>query len=434
MKTLAAAVLLIGGCVVGLPGTAVAAGAKGDLVRASVSDDGVQGKKGAVNRPALSSDGVRVAFTSSAANLVSGDTNGENDVFVKNLTTGHIVRVTTTSKGKQLEGPPVGDFQPTLSADGRKVAFHSGSALLPGDNPGILDVYVREVRTMKLVRASATADGKGANSYSSEPSLSQHGGKVSFTSSASNLTAADKNYRRDIFVKNLASGAVVLASSSAAGVPGNQDSYDSSLSADGKRVAFVSEAKNLVPGDDGSSTDVFVKDLATGAIVWSTVEASAQRAVGSDPSLSVDGKRVAFSSDATDLVPGDTNGTTDVFVKDLVSGALTRISTNAAGVQAVEGSFAPAISGDGRRVAFASSAPDLTSDDENYEEDIFVKTLSTGAITLVSTTTGGGQGDDGSSLPAVSQGGRKIAFLSEATNLVRADTNNAGDVFVKSVS
>jgi Tol biopolymer transport system component len=260
--------------------------------------------------------------------------------------------------------------------------------------------------------------------------LSADGGTVSFTSAATNLASVDKTHR-DIFVKNLATGAVVLASSSAAGVRGNQDSYDSTLSADGKRVAFTSEAKNLVSGDDPGTTDVFVKDLVTGAVVWSTVGASAQRSAGFDPSLSADGKRVAFTSSATDLVPGDTNGSADVFVKDLVSGKLTRVSTRATGVQAVEGSSAPAISGDGRRVAFASTAPDLVPGDENYEEDVFVKTLSTGAIRLVSTTTGGGQGDGGSGLPAVSQGGRKIAFLSFATNLVRRDTNRAGDVFVK---
>ncbi len=204
------------------------------------------------------------------------------------------------------------------------------------------------------------------------------------------------------------------------------------VSADGARVAFVSAATGIVAGDTNGVADVFVRDLATRATQRASLTSSGGQSSGaaSDPALSGDGRHVAFVSSASDLVAGDSNGVADVFVRDLVAGTTTRVSVTAAGAQSSGSSAEPAISADGRYVAFVSSASDLVAGDSNDVADVFVRDVVAGTTTRVSVTAAGAQVTGASSAPALSPSGDWVAFASTATTLVSGDSNGVADVFV----
>ncbi|NIS65842.1 MAG: hypothetical protein GTO05_11935, partial [Gemmatimonadales bacterium] len=212
----------------------------------------------------------------------------------------------------------------------------------------------------------------------------------------------------------------------------NGESMAPALSADGRFVAFHSEATNLVVGDTNGAMDVFRYDRDTGdTIRVSVATAGAEGNAGSyDPAISADGRYVAFDSDATNLVADDTNGAADVFVHDCTTGETSRVSVTTMGAQGNYGSYYPAISSDGRYVAFESDATNLVAGDLNFWTDVFVHDRETGETTRVSVTSGGVEGDDGSYWPAISGDGRYVAFESDAINLVAGDFNFWTDVFV----
>jgi hypothetical protein len=197
-------------------------------------------------------------------------------------------------------------------------------------------------------------------------------------------------------------------------------------------VAFESNATELVPNDHSDVKDIFVKDLTTGALVRASVAPNTTPGNADSvwPSISADGRYVAFLSSATNLIHGDTNGSDDIFVKDLTTGALTRVTTSAGGTQANSASVVPTISADGRYVAFTSAATNLVSGDTNGYQDNFVKDRLTGAIERVSVSATGEQGDNWSTVPHLSADGRVVSFFSLATNLINGDTNGTFDVYV----
>ena len=225
---------------------------------------------------------------------------------------------------------------------------------------------------------------------------------------------------------------ILCASTNAAGAPANGSSFNPAISADGRYVAFESVATNLVAGDGNGARDIFVKDLQTGAI-W-CASSSAQGVFGnggsSSPDITADGRYVVFQSDAPNLVPGDTNGTTDVFIKDIQTGAIRRVSTDALGAGGNAPSTSARISADGHFVTFESAATNLVPGDTNYHTDIFVKDLLTGEIQLLTGNAAGTQVLGGSYRPDLTSDGRKIVYGSWASNLVSGDSNNTGDVFL----
>jgi Tol biopolymer transport system component len=385
----------------------------------------------------ISADGRFVAFESGARNLVPSDTNGAMDVFVHDRATQSTSRVSVSSTGAQAITPD-GSFMPSISGDGRWVAFQSWAAnLVPGDTNAAPDVFVHDRQTLATTRVSVGSGGAQANGASFSPSISHDGRWVAFASAATNLAAGDVNGAYDVFVRDLQTGATTLVSVASAGTHGDNHSMHPSVSADGRWVAFQSFATNLVASDANGAWDVFLHDrqMATTTRVSVGAGGGEGNRSSSSPTISADGVLVAFVSEASTLVAGDTNNGTDVFVHNRSTAMTTRVSVGPGGIQSNHHSFAATISRDGRWVAFRSDATNLVSDDTNLVQDVFVHDRLTGTTTRVSVGLGGGQGNATSGHPSIdppsiSSGGRWIAFESEASNLVSADTNNDWDVFV----
>ena len=370
--------------------------------------------------PSLSADGTKVAFWSYASDLVAGDTNGTADVFVKDLATGTVTLV-STGAGVQGNG---GSYRPSISADGTKVTFDSeASNLIANDaNSGVQDVFVKDLMTGALTLVSAGAGVQG-NGGSFTPSISADGTKIVFHSQSSNLGNA--NGVANVFVKDLATDALTLVSTGV-GLPAGHWSGAPSISGDGTKVAFQSKPSTSLLG-----TDVFVKDLATGTLTLISAGSNGRgNGESENPSFSTDGTKLAFQSRASDLVANDTNDRADVFVEDLATGALTLVSVGSNG-QGNGWSFNPSLSGDGTKVTFGSDAANLVAGDANGHTDVFLKDLATGGLTLVSTSMGS-QGNAGSNFPSLSADGTNVAFETYASNFVASDLNGASaDVFVK---
>src|SRR5689334_12495369 len=366
--------------------------------RVSLSSTGAQGN-GDSTGPAFSADGHFVAFVSDAGNLVPGDTNGNHcrpgflcgdDVFVRNLATGATERVSVSSGSAQ--GNDI-SFSPAVSTDGRFVAFRSfASNLVPGDTNATDDVFVRDRQAGTTERVSVSSTGVQGNGPSGlgGVAISGDGRIVAFDSPATNLVPGDTNGHNDVFVRDRQNGTTARVSLSSTGRQGNRGSGDLGLaiSADGQFVAFASQASNLVAGDTnlhvcGQGTcgyDVFVRDLQAGTTELVSVSSTGVQGNGPSfhPAISRDGRFLAFASAATGLVPGDTNHKGDVLVRDRQAGTTVRASVSSAGQQAngdsgISGSDqGVALSADGQAVAFASSASNLVQGDTNGKIDIFV--------------------------------------------------------------
>jgi len=403
--------------------------------RASVTTRGTQAN-GQSAGPAISANGRYVAFTSEGTNVVAGDTNEAQDVFVRDRITGATTRVSISTRGTQANSSSFGPA--AISANGRYVAFSSlATNLVAGANGGVF-VHDRVTRTTKLV---SVATG-GAKANGGVPAISADGRFVAFISSASNLVAGDTDGWQDVFVHDRVSRITTRATVATGGAKANRDSFGpAAISANGRYVAFGSDATNLVAGDTNERPDVFVRDRVSGTTTRVSVAArGTQSNLNSlQPTISANGRYVAFSSIASNLVVGDTNGIVDVFVRDRVAGATTRVSVSSRGVQAArtdldttrEDSEKPTISADGRYVAFLSGAGNLVARDTNGAGDVFVRDRVTGTTTRASVATGGAQANQWSSDPAISADGRYVTFFSDASNLVAGDTNGLSDVFVR---
>ncbi len=274
-------------------------------------------------------------------------------------------------------------------------------------------------------RVSVSSAGNEANNNSDHPDISADGRYVAFFSGASNLVPDDTNDTGDIFVHDRKLGKTTRVSVNSAGSQANKWSYHPAISADGRYVAFGSEASNLVAGDTNNVGDIFVHDLKTSKTIRVSVDSDGNQSVGSGsfrPAISADGRTIAFYSGATNLVPNDITAD-DVFVHDRETGKTTRVSVSSAGVPGNSYSRDPAISADGRYVAFWSIANNLVTGDTNEWDDIFVHDRETGKTIRVSVDSDGKQADDYSESPSISADGRYVAFASPATNLVEDDTH-----------
>jgi CSLREA domain-containing protein len=423
------AVTMIFTCAQGLILSTNVRAANGDTVRVSVNSSGSEAN-GASEYPALSTDGHYVVFNSFAANLVPGDSNGLVDIFVRDLQTGMTELVSVDVNGLPADGPS--RFNSSISSDGRYVAFQSDAIdLVLGDTNGVTDIFVRDRQTDTTERVSVDSSGNEGDGFSAHPAISADGRYVVFYSDATNLILDDTNGWHDVFVHDRQTGVTERVSVASSGTEANGSSSEPSISADGGFVAFHSGADNLVLGDTNVKWDVFLHNRMTDTTT--RISLASGGAEGNNdsygPSLSGDGRYIAFYSLASNLAPDDTNLTWDVFRHDSQTGATVRISRGLASMETDGESSHASISADGRHIVFLSYATNLASDDTNGMVDIFTHDMQTQTTFIVSLISNGQQANSHSIHSAVSSDGHFIAFDSDATNLVLGDGNGVSDVF-----
>ena len=396
----------------------------------SVSSGGTLGNGDSENA-CISADGRYVAFYSKATNLVPGDANDAGDVFVHDRWTGQTTRVSVASDGTQGDSYS-GRWGIAISARGRYVVFDSSASnLVPSDTNDYEDVFVHDRFTSQTTCVSWAPDGTPGNANAYYPCVSADGRYVAFQSQADNLLPG-LDFGVHIFVHDQQTGEKEVVSVNSAGTLGDDSSEEPSISADGRYVAFQSQATNLVTGDTNAQQDIFVHDRETGQTT--RVSVASDGTEGDDysnwPDISGDGSLVVFNTEARTLFPG-ADWVWDVLLYDRGTGQTTLISAAPNGTQGNSGSWFATISQDGSCIAYDSWAYNLVPDDDNYPyPDIFVYDRKTEETTLVSRATDDTQGNGKSRAPDISGDGRCVVFDSESTNLVPNDTNEAKDVFV----
>lgn len=332
--------------------------------------------------------------------------------------------------GGEGDGPSI---DAAVSAGGRYVAFASEATnLVSNDRNELQDIFVHDRQTGDTARVSLGPDGAEPDGFSEWPAISSDGRYVVFTSSATNLVPFDTNMEPDVFVHDRETGETTRASVTSGGAQASGASYEPAVSSDGRYVVFTSSATNLDPADADPAFDVYLHDRQTGATELISFDADGTYGVGytSAPAVSADGRTVAFTTFAADVVAHDNNDVEDVFVRDRQTKKTTRVSVRSDGDEVFAESYEPSLSADGRYVAFWSYANELTDDGAGWW-NVFLHDRQTGETTLISRGAGGAGADGGSSRPRLSADGRTVVFESEATNLTAGpDDNFASDVFL----
>ena len=400
--------------------------------RVSLSATSTQGTGGSVDRIAMSADGRYVAFDATMTNLVTGDTNAVADVFVRDRVAATTVRVSVATDGSQSNGSSTA---PSISADGRYVAFQSlASNLVTGDTNATTDVFVRDLQAGITTRVSVATGGTQGNGVSDQASIAGNGRVVAFRSTATNLAPNEIYSWSDIFARDLDALTTERVSNTDGGANANGNSQLPSTSYDGRYVSFDTYAFNINSqyGDANSARDVYRRDRqsATSARVSlpPTGEANAD---SSGSSISANGRFVAFESVATNLVTGDTNSVKDVFVRDITAASTARMSVSSTGVQGNNLSEQATISSSGRAVGFRTLATNLFTGDTNNQSDTVVRDRYLSVTTNGSVTSAGTLPNSASGRPVLSSDGRYVAFRSVGTNVVSGDTNGQADAFVR---
>ncbi|MEM8836282.1 MAG: FG-GAP-like repeat-containing protein, partial [Planctomycetota bacterium] len=367
--------------------------------RISVDSSGVEGNGSSV-QPWISDDGRFIVFESAASNLVAGDTNGVRDIFLHDRLLSITTRISESTAGAQGGGE---SLNPYISPDGRFVAFQSvATNLVAGDTNGEQDIFLHNTQTGTTSRVSVDSAGNEANDASDQAALSADGRFVVFDSIATDLVAGDTNSSRDIFLHDTQTGTTTRVNVDDSGTEANGFSDRAVISDDGRFVAFESNADNLVAGDTNGFRDTFVRDTVEDITTRVSVDSGGNEANGTSQfkAISGDGRFVAIVSGATNLVAGDTNGVNDIFLHDRQTGQTTRASVDSLGMEANGDSIGPSLSNDGRYVVFHNDASNLISGDANAASDVFLHDRvaaqgSTGSIVFVDSVATGN--NDGSS-------------------------------------
>jgi Tol biopolymer transport system component len=401
----------------------------GVTVRVSVTSNEEQQVGESLNAPAISAHGRYVAFSANA-DLEPGGS-GSYDIFLRDRRHG-----TTTRMSVNMSGAAGNGFStlPAVSSHGRFVAFVSdASNLVPGDTNGAADVFVRDRRTGRTSRVSLTNDGTQISEGAAlqAPAMSADGRFVAFSTGAANVAPGrDTNSSTDVFIRDRRNGTTRRVSLSSAEREGDSTSENAAISANGRYVAFSSRASNLVRGDTNEAEDVFLRDRLKGTTRRMSVSSAGRQASGFGPTLSPNGRYVGFTTDSDALVPGPAAGGFAGYARDRRTGTTRRVTVGSGGVPGNDNSSSPRFSAGGRYVAFSSFASNLVVDDTNGVSDVFVRDRRTGTTRRVSLSTAGAQGDGQSMDPALSTGGRHVAFNSDADDLVPGDTNFHVDTYV----
>lgn len=409
--------------------------ANAQVERISIADGGVEANAGS-DQPAVSDDGQVIAFRSNASNLVAGDTNDWSDVFVRDLSGG-----TTAIVSLQPDGSETPDFssRPSISDDGRFVAFEGKSAVNNQIQAALADLQNGTVE--HLLPREVNNGPQPANQAQVELEISGNGQFIGLRSRGtfSNVwpdsirpPADDQNGAFDVFVyDHITEPTPVLEriSRDSAGTGSDADSRWPALSDDGRLVAFMSYSE-ILTSDGNNRPDIFVKDRQTGVLERVSTPDGVIVANGAsfNPAVSADADVIAFRSEASNLVPGDSNGRWDIFVRVRSSATTERISVASDGSQADHNSLEASVSDDGRYVAFRSMASNLAAGDTNGRDDIFVHDRVDDLTARVGQPAGG-ESNGHSANPKISGDGAWIVFVSEASNLVPGDDNASRDVF-----
>jgi len=427
----------------------------GPMVRVSVSADGSEGD-GCSFDSSVSGTGGVIAFESLAGNLVEDDADGLPDVMRKDTQSGQVTLVSTDDRDDPADTPAISsppcsptvlsepfpsEFKADVSQDGRYVAFESDDLdLLEDTANGFTQIFVKDTETGEVTLISTDADGIPGNGDSNNPVISSDGLFVAFDSAASNLLSsglgADTNGVRDVFRKERDTGDILLASVADDNfTQADGDSVNPDITSDGTIVVFESLATNLlgVNGDTNRQRDIYRRNLVAGTTLIVSVAADGRQTNEDSfaPAVTDDGRRVVFHTAATTLTAAP--GISQVFLKDVAPAlqTVTLVSVAADGLTLGNGdSQRASISGDGRFVAFDSAADNLVLADSEDVGDVFVKAIASGAIIQVSIAEDGFTEADAPSLnAAISANGRYIVFESDASNLVLDDFNGLRDVF-----
>ena len=402
--------------------------------RVNVSSAEVQANAGS-SEVSISGSGRFVVFQSSATNLVPNDTNTFVDVFVRDRLTGVTRRVSVATGGAQSNGH---NGDPSISSNGRFVVFLSDADnLVLNDGNNRSDIFVRDLKTKRTTRVSVSSTGEEADDWNERPSISADGRFVVFDSYAENLVPSDTNAAKDIFVRDRTNRTTRRMSRGMGGAEANDDSegcvgFAPGISADGTFVAFASNANNLVPGDSNGVQDVFVRNRKTGLTKRVSVSSTGlQGNVGGSSycSISGGGGLVVYESNSINLVPNDTNRETDVFVRNWRGKKTRRVNVTSSGAQATNWGGYSGISKNGRFVFFQGPDSNLAPADHNGLDDIYVHDRTTHKTRRATPGTTGAT--NGNGYGWMSSDGRFLAFESDM-NIVAGDTNGtAVDIFVR---
>jgi hypothetical protein len=408
------ALVLLAATGLALAGPQVAA-AQPTTTRANLDSTGAQATD-VSSSPSISADGRFVAFLSSAPNLVAGDTNGSQDIFLRDRLSGETRRASVGPGGAQLGS---GTDGPRISANGRFVLFRGVSAdIVPGSTGSQLYLYDRTTRAVRRVAAPPPPYHSAAH-----PSISDDGGRVAFTSTSGVTT--------DVFVADTTTGAVRRVSETPAGAPANGASSEVDISGDGRQVAFATFATNLATPDSNGMRDAVVRDLESGAFTRVSVGAGNAEGNGhaSAPALSRDGCIVAFLSTATNLVALDTGVSPKVFARNRCAGDTEIASISNGGTQAAAG-LPIDISGDGCLIAFRATT--VVNPAPAFGSAAVLRDRCAGTTSRLDLATTGEPGGGGVTDVRLSAGaGRYAVFSSSASNLVDNDSNGVADTFVR---
>ncbi|NID16521.1 TolB family protein [Luteibacter yeojuensis] len=408
--------------------SAVVAGQPVHLERASVSTTGQQGDLFSV-RPELPGDGTKVAFISMASNLAAGVTVPGMSIYLRDPVA-HTTRLASaTPTGARANAASV---DPGFSGDGRFLVFSSNATnLVAGRTFGHKQVFRKDIASGAVEMVSIAADGRAGGLDSANPVASADGSRVAFMSFSA-LAPGCREGQANIYLRDIPRSATTCISTGLDGRAANGPSLQPAISGDGRFVAFSSSASNLVALDGNHADDIFVRDVEKGTMLRASVGSHGEEAHGGsiEPWLSGDGARLVFSSSASNLVDGAGGGLQRVYIRDLRANTLSLAGPSGSHI-ANDWSGQPRISADGNVVVFLSAATNLDGAATDGRRNIYRWDIPHQRIGRVSVPRDGGDLDGDCFQPAVSADGGVVAFRSNARNLVPDDSNLTDDVFVE---
>jgi Tol biopolymer transport system component len=394
----------------------------------NVSSDGSPGYRPTYS-PEISSNGAHIVFWTNDPGLTTGLINGQPDVFVRHHRTGITQLVSVSTTGVSAMGS---SYEPSISSDGRWIAFESTAEnLILTDTNYQRDIFVRDMQAGITERVSR-GNGAESNGNSFGATISGDGRFVAYQSWATNLTSNDMNGWQDVFLFDRQTGLTQCLSLDSSGATGNGFSTAAAISEDGQFVTFVSTSSNLVPADSNGLPDIFLFDRSTGNLELVSQDSNGVQGNSTStlPSISADGRYVAFGSLSTNLIGNDTNGLPDIFLRDRLNGTTERISVSSSGLEANSSSFECSVSADGNQIAFRSYASNLVNGDLNAFADIFLHDRLSGETIMISVSSTGLPANGRSELPSISDDGKLVTYQSLAQSLVVGHSNIVEDIFL----